>query len=107
MEEVAHDPVPRRPVVSVARGVVGAEIVGGERRLRALHTKSHQWTPRRLIDPSIAPPRLQAGSPLRWAPRGQGCALTRRRGTGPASAGRPAAPAAVACNERPVRCIGI
>jgi hypothetical protein len=30
MEEVTHDPVPRRPVLSVAMEVVGADVVAAE-----------------------------------------------------------------------------
>src|SRR5262249_29690740 len=49
MEKVTHDAIPRRPVVTVAREVVGAEATALEHGLATVDTQTHGWTLRRLI----------------------------------------------------------
>src|SRR2546427_4863243 len=81
MEEVAHDPVPRRPVVAVAGVVVGAEAAGVERGLTALGAETHDRKPRRPTDSSIAAlPGFGLDPSLGGDPTGQSCRFPIRRG---------------------------
>src|SRR3989442_12422944 len=83
MDEIAHDPVARRPVASVAEGVVGAEAAAVAHGLAAVGAETHGRKTRRPIDPSmgillthgkrpldgirrirVAPQRLGAARPL-------------------------------------------
>src|SRR2546422_11177124 len=54
MEEVAHDPVPRRPAVALTGAVVDAEDSGVGRGLTALGAETHDRDPRRPTGLSIA-----------------------------------------------------
>jgi hypothetical protein len=59
MEEGAHDPVPRRPVVALAGEVVDAEVCRVERRLTALDAETHDRKSRCPNDsPIVALPGL-------------------------------------------------
>src|SRR2546428_8093147 len=81
MEEVAHDPVPRRPVVALAGAVVGAEACGVERGLTALGAETHDRKPRRPTDSSIAAlPGFGLDLSLGGDPTGQSCSFPTRRG---------------------------
>src|SRR5437899_11991521 len=81
MEEVAHDPVPRRPVVAVAGVVVGAEAAGVERGLTALGAETHDRRPRRPTDSSIAAlPGVGLDLFFGGDPTGQSCSFPTRRG---------------------------
>ena len=54
MDEVAYDPISRRPVLALAGAVVDAEVSGVERGLTALGAETHDRIPRRPPDSSIA-----------------------------------------------------
>ena len=54
MEKVTHDAIPRRPVVTVAGEVVGAEATALEHGLATVDTQTHGWTPRGPICTFIA-----------------------------------------------------
>src|SRR5438093_12790422 len=76
MEEIAHDPVARRPVVSVAEGMVGAETAVVARGLPAVGAETHGTKPCRPIGPPIGPPRPPPPTPLRWDQADNGCTAT-------------------------------
>src|SRR2546430_11929280 len=76
MEEIAHDPVARRPVTSVAEGMVGAETAVVARGLPAVGAETHGTKPCRPIGPPIGPPRPPPPTPLRWDQPDNGCTAT-------------------------------
>lgn len=55
---------------------MGAEIVGAERGLPAVYAETHERTPRRLIDLSIAASSTPSGFVIGMGPGGQGCGET-------------------------------
>src|SRR3989442_11718209 len=79
MEEVAHDPVPRRPAVALTGAVVDAEVSGVGRGLTALGAETHDRNPRRPTDLSIAA-LLGSGLDLSFGgePKGQSCSSDRK-----------------------------
>src|SRR2546426_5113326 len=82
MEEVAHDPVPRRPAVALTGAVVDAEVSGVGRGLTALGAETHDRNPRRPTDLSIAA-LLGSGLDLSFGeePKGQSCSSPNTRGS--------------------------
>src|SRR5437870_13560880 len=82
MEEVAHDPVPRRPAVALAGAVVEADGSGVGRGLTALGAETHDRNPRRSTDLSIAA-LLGSGLDLSFGgePKGESCSSPNTRGS--------------------------
>src|SRR2546426_6852114 len=81
MDEVTHDPISLRPVAAVAGVVVGAKTSGVERGLAAVGAETHDRTPRRPNDSSIAAlPGFGLDLSLGGDPTGQSCSFPTRRG---------------------------